>query len=194
MAGNYNILNNIIRTSDDRCPEVANGNLMKYFGVFEQRFRNLMLRYITAFFSPELEDAKRRSTRRGRGDRGRNERLGMAQRYVGDADVTLAHLHKAAVENRHTKPIIQPGAFAIGPTVPAGGMNKTLTAVSIPSVDGPKDSRQAAAFVRPWQTGQYNGEDDAEPAPADGDATSSVGGGGSTGGSLPHIEEMFGDR
>ena len=118
----------------------------------------------------------------------------MAQRYVGDADVTLAHLHKAAVENRHTKPIIQPGAFAIGPTVPAGGMNKTLTAVSIPSVDGPKDSRQAAAFVRPWQTGQYNGEDDAEPAPADGDATSSVGGGGSTGGSLPHIEEMFGDR
>lgn len=179
----------------DLDPETANGNLMNYFGVFEQRFRDLMLRYITSFFEPELADAKRRTGSHGR-SQGRSGRLGMAQRYLGDPSVTLAHLHKTAVTNRNQMPVVSTAAFAIGPNVPAGGMNKTLTSVSIPSVDGPKDSKQMAAFVRPWQAatapasmehGEENGSD------AGGNSDSGAGG-TSTREPLPHIDDMFGDR
>ena len=103
------------------------------------------------------------------------------------------------------QPIINPAAFAIGPSVPAGGMNKTLTSVSIPSVDGPKDNKQMAAFVRPWQmttpitpggahtlvgdSSEFPGLDDTGVDRDSGEQDN-----GSTGESLPHIEEMFGDR
>jgi len=121
----------------------------------------------------------------------------MAQRYLGDTELSLASLYKTAVSTRNMAPIVDPAAFAIGPNIPAGGMNKTLASVSIPSVDGPKDNKQMAAFVRPWQATTSGSGTHALSADEDGgngtDA-GSEGGASAAKDTLPHIEDMFGDR
>lgn len=189
----------------DPDPELMEGSLAKYFGVFEQRLREVMLRYITEFYKPELAAAERGSRRghHGRHGRTRQERLGIAQK-VAAPGLTLAELNKTATSTRNAAPIVSPEAFAIGPSVPVGQTNKSLHAVSIPSVDGPKDSRQMAAFVRPWQTitplhpgGSSALVGDGAADEYDYDVRSGRDGAsesGKTTESLPNIEDMFGDR
>lgn len=196
--------------------------------------RSLMLQYITRFFKPELQAAAH--TKHNRHNRRHKDSKGDGalsldelkdQAATRGSEVLLPGLQQHAplphpcphLSHKLSypftclaQPLVPTAAFSIGPTVRPDQLRSTWNGVSIPSTDGPKDSKQMAAFVRPWQmltalhpAGGHNLAAEGDGG-VDGGAGEGAGAGAGAGVAAAHgssssivsstadIEELFGDR